>query len=199
MLTPRVVNTSVVFWKSDVRVGEEAAFQISLAAPSDAAISALPIHSISISFSEGYTPVVIHHDVSTHSEAVRLVSLGQITGEQPVEVGAYLRWRPGDQIILTGTLTSDVPGVFSVCIFLFLFSSHDDRIDGVGLDHCGNAERRELDDRGTARALCVARIESRRSSVVKFGATRILYSRDKERLCERHVSAQVPPSSSPCV
>ncbi|KAH0829099.1 Gryzun, putative trafficking through golgi-domain-containing protein [Lanmaoa asiatica] len=109
-----ILNTSVVFWKPDVRVGEEAAFQISLAAPSDAMISALPIHSISILFSEGYTPIVIHHDASTHSEPVRLVPLGQIRGEKPVEVRGHLRWRPGDQIVLTGTLVSDVPGVFSV-------------------------------------------------------------------------------------
>lgn len=112
------MNTSVVFWRSDIRVGEEAAFQISLAAPSDATISALPIHSISILFSEGHTPIIIHHDASTHSESVRLVRLGRTGGEKPVEVGAHLRWRPGDQIILTGALASDAPGVFSVRDFL---------------------------------------------------------------------------------
>lgn len=124
MLIPRAVNTSVVFWKPDVRVAEEAAFQISLVAPPDAAISALPIYSISILFSEGYAPIIIHHDASTsiHSEAVQLVPLGQIQGENPVEVSVYLRWRPGDQIILTGTLASDVPGVFSVRAFLPFYS-----------------------------------------------------------------------------
>ncbi|KAG8221229.1 glutathione transferase omega-1 [Butyriboletus roseoflavus] len=109
-----ILNTSVVFWRPDVRVGEEVAFQISLAAPSDVTLSTLPIHSISILFSEGYTPIIIHHDASTHSELVQLVPLGQIGGEKPVEVGVHLRWRPGDQIILTGTLSSDTPGVFSV-------------------------------------------------------------------------------------
>ena len=111
----------MVFWKPDVRVGEEAAFQILLAAPPDAMISSLPIHSISILFSEGHTPIVIHHDASPHSEQVRLVRLGQIRGEDPIEVEVHLRWRPGDQIILTGTLASDVPGVFSVRVFPPLF------------------------------------------------------------------------------
>ncbi|KAF8549955.1 hypothetical protein OG21DRAFT_1420431 [Imleria badia] len=109
-----ILNTSVVFWKPEVRVGEEAAFQITLAVPGDAMISELPIHSISIVFSEGYAPIIINHDASRHPELVRLVPLGQVRGEKPVEVKEHLRWRPGDQVILTGTLASDVPGVFSV-------------------------------------------------------------------------------------
>jgi hypothetical protein len=103
-------------------VGEEAAFQILLAAPSDAMISELPIHSISIWFSEGYTPITIHHDASAHSEPVRLVSLGQVHEEKPAEVRVHLRWRPGDQVVLTGTLASDVPGLFSVRVFLSSFA-----------------------------------------------------------------------------
>lgn len=123
ILTLCLVNTSVVFWKPELRVGEEAAFQILLAAPSDAMISELPIHSISILFSEGHSPIIIHHEASTYTEPVRLVSLGQIHGEKPVEVKVHLRWRPGDQVILTGTLTSDVPGLFSVRISLSPLSS----------------------------------------------------------------------------
>ena len=115
------VNTSVVFWKSEVCVGEEVAFQISLSAASDAMISALPIHSISIAFSQGHTSILIHHNVSPHSEQVRLVPLGRVQGEDPVEVGVHLRWRPGDLVILTGTFISDVPGVFNVRVFLPFF------------------------------------------------------------------------------
>jgi len=114
VLTSCVVNTSVVFWKPEVRVGEEAAFQIMLAAPRGAMISELPIDSISIVFSGGYTPIMIRHDASGQSEPVRLASLGQVRGEKPTEVAVHLRWRPGDQVILTGTLASDVTGVFSV-------------------------------------------------------------------------------------
>ena len=112
----------MVFWKPEVRVGEEAAFQITLAAPSDAATSALPIHSISILFSDGYAPIFIHHDASSGSEHVRLVPLGHVQGENSIGVGADLRWRPGDQVILAGTLASDVPGIFSVRPLLFFFS-----------------------------------------------------------------------------
>lgn len=113
-INPCIVNTSVVFWKPEVQVGEEVAFQITLAAPSDAVISELPIHSISIIFSEGYPPIIVHHDTSAHSESVRFIPVGQIRGETEVEVRAHLRWRPGDQVILTGTLASDVPGLFKV-------------------------------------------------------------------------------------
>ena len=118
-LIPCAVNTSVVFWKPEVRVGEEAAFQITLAAPAGATISELPIHSVSISFSEGYMPIIIHHDEyeSAESEPVRLVPLGQVRGEKTVEVRVRLRWRPGDQVILTGTIALDMPGVFSVGVF----------------------------------------------------------------------------------
>ena len=182
------MNTSVVFWRPEVRVGEEAAFQISLAASADAMISELPIHSISIVFSEGYAPIIIHHDASIHPEPVRLVPLGQVQGEQPVEVRQHLRWRPGNQVILTGTLASDVPGIFSVRVFLSIFSQ-DKQIDGVDLEYCGDAERRELDDRGTARTMCVSRIEFCCSSLVEFSATRVVYPRNEGRHLERDVSA----------
>ncbi|KAG6382017.1 Gryzun, putative trafficking through golgi-domain-containing protein [Boletus reticuloceps] len=106
-----ILNTSVVFWKPDVRVGEGVAFQISLAAPSDAVIPDLPIHSISILFSEGCRPITIHHDASAQPDPVRLVPLGQVRGEKPIEVQVHLRWRAGDQVVLAGTLASDVPGI----------------------------------------------------------------------------------------
>ncbi|KAF8119758.1 Gryzun, putative trafficking through golgi-domain-containing protein [Boletus edulis] len=109
-----ILNTSVVFWKPEVRVGEGAAFQISLTAPSDAVIPDLPIHSISILFSEGCRPITIYHDASAQPDPVRLVPLGQVRGEKPIEVQVHLRWRAGDQVVLTGTLASDVPGIFSV-------------------------------------------------------------------------------------
>lgn len=66
-------------------------------------------------YADHYPPQCIS---STHSEAMRFVPLGQIRGERPVEMGMHLRWQPEDQIILTGTLASDVPGVFSVRVFL---------------------------------------------------------------------------------
>ncbi|KAF8435107.1 Gryzun, putative trafficking through golgi-domain-containing protein [Boletus edulis BED1] len=109
-----ILNTSVVFWKPEVRVGEGVAFQISLTAPSDAVIPDLPIHSISILFSEGCRPITIYHDASAQPDPVRLVPLGQVRGEKPIEVQVHLRWRAGDQVVLTGTLASDVPGIFSV-------------------------------------------------------------------------------------
>ena len=97
-------------------------FPVSVAAPADAMISKLQICLISIVFSEGYAPIVIHHDASIHPESVRLVLSGQVQGERPAEVKQHLRWRPGNQVILTGTLTSDIPDVFSVRVFLSIFS-----------------------------------------------------------------------------
>ena len=103
------VNTSVVFWKPKVRVGEKTAFQITLAAPENATISELPIHSVSISFSEGYMPIIIHHD--------HLQNPNQCGWCRWIKCGARLRWRPGNQVILTGTIALDVPGVFGVRVF----------------------------------------------------------------------------------
>ncbi|KAH7883282.1 Gryzun, putative trafficking through golgi-domain-containing protein [Phlebopus sp. FC_14] len=115
-----ILNTSVVFWRPEVRVGEPAAFQISLVAPSKTVISELPISSITIVFPDEYAPVVIRHNASgpATSEAVRMVRVGHIqstvsTGHAS-EVEANLRWKPDDRIIVTGTISSDGPGLLSV-------------------------------------------------------------------------------------
>ncbi|KAN0081393.1 Foie gras liver health family 1 domain containing protein [Tylopilus felleus] len=98
-----ILNTSVVFWKPEVRVGEEMAFQVTLAVPENATISELPIHSFSISFSEGYMPIIIHHD---HLQNSNQCGLGQVRREKAVEV------------ILTGTIALDVPGVSNIVVTL---------------------------------------------------------------------------------
>ncbi|KAF9228502.1 hypothetical protein BS17DRAFT_773840 [Gyrodon lividus] len=115
-----ILNTSVVFWKPEVRVGDDAAFQISLIAPSNATISALPVDSITITFSDNYAPIIVRHESAESSELVRLVRLPQIQpaaseGEDiDIEVEAYLRWKPDDKVILIGTIAFDAPGSLSV-------------------------------------------------------------------------------------
>ncbi|KIJ65975.1 hypothetical protein HYDPIDRAFT_110092 [Hydnomerulius pinastri MD-312] len=115
-----ILCTSVVFWKPEVRVGEDAAFQLSLIAPSSAVISALPVDSVMIVFSGDYAPVVVRHrpPENTASEPVRLVRLGQIqpvaSADEAAEAEANLRWKPDDKIIMSGTISSDTPGLLSV-------------------------------------------------------------------------------------
>ncbi|KAF9243228.1 Foie gras liver health family 1-domain-containing protein [Melanogaster broomeanus] len=111
-----ILNTSVVFWKHEVRVGDDSAFQISLIAPST--ISTLPVDSVTIIFSEDYAPIIVHHKPSESSEPVRLVRLGQIqppgSEDGALEFEAHLRWKPDDKLILVGTVSTDTPGLLSV-------------------------------------------------------------------------------------
>ncbi|KAH7910026.1 Gryzun, putative trafficking through golgi-domain-containing protein [Hygrophoropsis aurantiaca] len=106
---------SIVFWKSEVRVGEDAVFQLSLIAPTNTVISSLPIDSITIHFPDEYGPVIIRHKASSTHECVRLVQVGQVKHEdEEVEVEADLRWMPGDRLIVTGTVSSDIPRVLKI-------------------------------------------------------------------------------------
>jgi hypothetical protein len=119
------VNTSVVFWQPEARVGDDAPFQIFLNAPSNEAISALPVDSITITFSAHYAPIIVRHNPAESLEPVRLVRLGQIqptaSEDKAIEVEAHLRWKPDDKVILIGTVASDAPGPLSVCsIFIYM-------------------------------------------------------------------------------
>jgi hypothetical protein len=112
----------LVFWTPEVRVGEEAAFQLSLAAPTNIDLSFLPITSVTITFSNGYYPVVLRHSPPTDDEAtcqdIRLVKIGKVVheddDEEPDEVGADLRWRPGGRLVLSGSISSIVPKPLTV-------------------------------------------------------------------------------------
>ncbi|KAL0578934.1 hypothetical protein V5O48_003082 [Marasmius crinis-equi] len=105
-------DTSLVFWKPEVRVGELAGFQLSLAAPTNTSIRSLPFSALEIYMKEDNSPIVIRHADSDAEEGLMLqrVDLGHVDearGERSVE--ASLRWRPGGTIIFTGTMSSNIP------------------------------------------------------------------------------------------
>jgi hypothetical protein len=118
-----IVDSTVVFWTPEVQVGERAAFQLSLTAPRNTTISALPIAELNVLFDEGVKPVVVRHLSQNLEDAVRTVDLGHVGPsdvEEHVENGpelqACLRWKPGDVVIFTGTMSSNVPGSFKVIL-----------------------------------------------------------------------------------
>ena len=116
------VDTMLVFWTPEVRVGDEAAFQLSLAAPTDINLSALPIASVTITFSDDYHPVVLQHSPSAEDEAVdndiHLVKIGKVVrkdeDEEPEEIGADLRWGSGKTLVLSGNISSTASGSLTV-------------------------------------------------------------------------------------
>lgn len=112
-----LVNTDTVFWSPSVKVGEAAAFQISLSAPTSVSISSLPILSLAVYLGdENDSPaVMIRHSPEMQTEKaepVQLIDAGCIIPREPVEVNATLRWGVGSIIVVSGTIFSDVPTVF---------------------------------------------------------------------------------------
>lgn len=117
-----LLDTMLVFWTPEVRVGEEAGFQLSLATPTNMDLSALPIDSVTITFSNGYYPVVLQHSPPTDDQvadtAVRLVKVGKLVpedeDEEPEEISADLRWKPGERLVVSGSISSEAPGLLTV-------------------------------------------------------------------------------------
>lgn len=128
-----IVDTSLVFWKPEVAVGERAAFQLSLSAPPAVSMSSLPFSSLAIYFAPDMRPVIVRHkpggggggglQTQTGSSAVRRVDVGHVEvsaageGGSVVEIEAELRWGPGSTIVFAGDVLSDVPATLKVSIF----------------------------------------------------------------------------------
>ncbi|KAJ7350608.1 Gryzun, putative trafficking through golgi-domain-containing protein [Mycena albidolilacea] len=110
-------GSSVAFWAAEVKVGEPAAFQLRLAAPTKATVASLPFASLEIRFSGNLLPVVVRHSEESTEvpPLVQRVDLGHISGNgntgSPV---ANLRWQPGASIVFTGTLASDSPASLKI-------------------------------------------------------------------------------------
>jgi len=112
----------LVFWSPEVKINEPAAFQLTLAAPSNASVSSLPFQSLQIQFSEGNEPIIVQHagngeDIS--KDLVRRIDLGAISteGEEHKPIEANLRWAQGSSLLFTGTLSSSTPRAVTVSVF----------------------------------------------------------------------------------
>ena len=117
------VDSSLVFWSPEVKVGDPAVYQLTLSAPSHLYIFSLPFISISIHFDDDMPPImVVHkpHDDGSEAPRVQRVELGQMdlsadsTRDAAREVEAVLRWKPGSTIVFTGSLVSAVPATLTV-------------------------------------------------------------------------------------
>lgn len=120
-----LVDSNVVFWVPEVKVGESAAFQLSLTAPQNVVISSLPFTSLAVHFSGKVAPIVVRHAPLQEERppAVQRVDLGHTVcsaDETPHSLEANLRWQPRALIIFTGTLASDIPTTLQVCFLPFM-------------------------------------------------------------------------------
>ncbi|KAF9012565.1 glutathione transferase omega-1 [Cyathus striatus] len=97
-----IFDSNVVFWSSDVRVGERAAFQLSLTAPRHILVSSIPFSSLLVYFSDTDTPLVVKHTPSSEAPKPGHVQI------------ADLRWGLGGMIVFSGTMESDVPTVLKI-------------------------------------------------------------------------------------
>ncbi|KAG0708617.1 Gryzun, putative trafficking through golgi-domain-containing protein [Suillus ampliporus] len=128
-----LLDTMLVFWTPEVRVGEEAGFQLSLAAPTNIDLSAIPVDSVIITFSDGYYPVVLRHSPPMDSEVadtvVRLVKIGKVApedeDEEPEEICADLRWRSGEKLVVSGSISSEAPGPLTVVNITVILAQND--------------------------------------------------------------------------
>jgi hypothetical protein len=153
------VDSMVVFWSPEVKVGEAAAFQLSLTAPFHVDISCLPITSLAIHFTADFAPLVVRHMVSDSvlEALTRRVDLGHVStaDHQKEDVQTDLRWKPGSKIVFTGTMSSDAPMLVNVCSS----STHQVIADHSIEGHQGNpdAERTFMEHRSTLRLFHFAR------------------------------------------
>ena len=124
----RLVNSMVVFWSSEVKVGEEVAFQISVTAPSNIDLSALPMSSLAIQFTNDIPPVLVQHMASNSdvTTGIRRVDLGHISddNEEVEYITADLRWAPGSKIIFAGTMSSESPMTMKVSRSSLMWLGH---------------------------------------------------------------------------
>jgi hypothetical protein len=116
------VQSSVVFWHSEISVSQPAPFQLHLTAPALVSLTVLPFVSLRIEFSSHPLPVIVRHRSSPEAkepQPLQIVDLGSIPSqnqEAPHEVFADLRWRRGGTVICKGSLASDSPTTLSVSI-----------------------------------------------------------------------------------
>jgi hypothetical protein len=95
-------------------VGEPAAFQLTMTAPTSISIALIPFTRLTLHLSNDSPPIVVHHAPSDVQLPVQRVAIGHATGQEPFDVIANLRWQPESTIIFTGSISSEVPLVLKV-------------------------------------------------------------------------------------
>ncbi len=97
--------THDLYRPSEAFIDERVAFQLSLTAPSDVVISALPFSSLAIYFSHKEQPITVHHNASaTSASKFQCVDLGDLPLEIAAEHEGCLRWEKGTTILFVDSL-----------------------------------------------------------------------------------------------
>ncbi|GLB37359.1 putative foie gras liver health family 1 [Lyophyllum shimeji] len=138
-----IFDSNVVFWAPEVKVGDPAAFQLSLVAPKTVSISSLPISSLSVYFSHRESPVVVRHeDPEVPSPlSFQWINLGHISPSSDAsgDISANLRWQMGGSFVFSGTLSCDFPTSLKVTELLLTMEEGQWKIE-IPFNPCGSRE-----------------------------------------------------------
>ena len=94
-------------------MGEPAAFQLTMTAPTSISIALIPFSRLTLHLSND-SFIIVHHAPSEVQLPFQRVVIGHTTGEEPLDVVANLRWQPEGTIIFTGSISSEVPVLLKV-------------------------------------------------------------------------------------
>ena len=94
-------------------MGEPAAFQLTMTAPTSISIALIPFSRLTLHLSND-SSIIVHHAPSDVQLPIQRVVIGHVTGQEPLDVVANLRWQPEGTIIFTGSISSEVPLVLKV-------------------------------------------------------------------------------------
>ncbi|KAI0669719.1 Gryzun, putative trafficking through golgi-domain-containing protein [Trametes maxima] len=121
-----ILDASVVFWDSEINVGDQAPFQILLSSQPNVSLSSIPFTSLAVHFSVNVPPVIIKHAQQDPDEEITVVQrfdLGQIQvtpgATDPTEFEMPLRWGPGTTVVFSGSVLSATPMQLSVSKLVF--------------------------------------------------------------------------------
>lgn len=102
----------MVFWSSVIKVGEVAAFQVSITAPNSVSVSSIPFVSVTIHL-EDRPSIIVRHSagMKQSTSAVQWHDAGEIStsSRDPTEIEAVLQWNLGDVLVISGRIISEKP------------------------------------------------------------------------------------------
>ena len=94
-------------------MGEPAAFQLTMTAPTSISIALIPFSRLTLHLSND-SSIIVHHAPSDVQLPIQRVVIGHTTGQKPLSVVANLRWQPEGTIIFTGSISSEEPLLLKV-------------------------------------------------------------------------------------
>ncbi|KAF9560978.1 hypothetical protein CPC08DRAFT_817945 [Agrocybe pediades] len=126
-----IFDSEIVFWSPEVKVDEQAAFQLTLTTPSSITISSIPFSRATIHFSDDLTPVVVEHEPSESKDDVEIVKLGYVdpSVSERQSVKGNLRWQPGGSVVFMGAMSSEFPSILKVTSIVLTIEENGWKVD----------------------------------------------------------------------